>query len=114
MNRRTFVSGLIALAALPVEKLAEAIPTISNPPISKLKTSWSPEAAQDFITVFGLDAQEELERLIRHEIEQEIGSRRGTILREVKYHPQTFASRYELTFVENEKYDSQELWGMQL
>lgn len=114
MNRRNFVAGLLALATLPVGELVAATSTLSDPPIYKLKTTWSPELEQDLFWYHGLDPVFELKNILRHEIEQEIGTRRGTILREVKYHPQSFATLYELTFVENGKYGSEELWGIQL
>lgn len=79
MNRRSFF-GLIG-GALVVAK-TDGLEKLLEPPkttLRKLKCSYSLEAVEDLRNWHGLDAEVELENIIRQEIAFEIGREKGLI-----------------------------------
>lgn len=79
-----------------------------------LNISYYAYALQDVKSYNSLDAYEELVRLLRHEIEQKIGDRRGEVVGFVYLDPFSFEPRKHLLFKDNGKYSADELWGYKI
>lgn len=74
LSRRDFLKqlALIVLLATPIGKYVVGKWKEAHPPVQKLKTQWTTEAAQDLEAFHGLHAESELVRQMKIEISREI------------------------------------------
>ena len=119
MDRRGFLTGLVALSVLPSNELFAAVAKTASTPepivqTRKLMATWTPEFAQDLEAFHSIDAEKELTMILRQEIEREIGQERGEITTRKVFNQDTFEQKYMMTFRNNGKYSAEEMWGLKL
>lgn len=116
LNRRNFLklSALAGLfAVLPKTTLGQVESAVQKPMVRTLKATYTTELAQDLRYYHGLDAEEELTKILAEEISREIDKEiTGTIYTRNVMDKASFCRHKELTFVQDGRHDYKTVWGL--